>query len=128
MFQFYVRLKSAAVMGSSSKNLFEEEREQALLEELTDSDPSNYSSDNSSGTDDLAVGNVIVFECSDNKDDIVQGSTASSAPHDASATSTCGYMMNYARQREHYVGKCGPQNEIHCTKVFKMFFTDEWWN
>ena len=68
MFQFYVRMKSAAVMGPSSKCLFEEEREQALLEELTDSDPSNSSSDNSSGTDDLAVGNVIVFECSDKKD------------------------------------------------------------
>lgn len=48
--------------------MFEEEREQALLEELTDSDPSNSSSDNSSGTDDLAVGNVIVFERSDKKD------------------------------------------------------------
>jgi len=55
VFQFYVRLKSAAVMGSSSKRLFEEEREQALLEELTDSDPSNSSSDNSIGTDDLAM-------------------------------------------------------------------------
>ena len=99
-----------------------------MLEELTDSDPSNSNSANSSGTDDLAVGNVIVFECSDNKDDIVQGSTASNAPNDASAMSTCGYMMNYVRQREHYVGKCGPQNEIHCAKVFKMCFTDEWWN
>jgi len=96
VFQFYVRLKSAAVMGSSSKRLFEEEIEQALLEELTDSDPSNSSSDNSSGTDNLAVGNVIVFKRSDNKDDIVQGFTASSAPNDVSATSTRGYMMNYA--------------------------------
>jgi len=61
VFQFYVRLKSAAVMGSSNKHLLEEETEQALLE-LTDSDPSNSSSDNSSGTDDLVVGNVIVFE------------------------------------------------------------------
>ena len=44
MFQFYVRLKSAAVMWSSSKRLLEEETEQALLEELTDSDPSNSGS------------------------------------------------------------------------------------
>lgn len=45
MFPLYVRLKSAAVMGSSSKGLLEEEIKQALLEELTDSDPSNSSSD-----------------------------------------------------------------------------------
>jgi len=123
-----VRLKSAAVMGSSSKCLVEEEIEQVLLEELTDSDPSNFSSDNSSGTDDLAVGNVIVFEHSNNKEDIVQGSTASNAPNDVRATLTCEYMMNYAGQREQYVGNCGTQNEIHCAEVFKMFFTDEWWN
>ena len=82
MFQFYVRLKSAAVMGSSSKSLLQSKREQALLVELTDSDSSNSSSANSSGTDNLAVGNVIVFEHSDNKDDIVQSSTASNAPND----------------------------------------------
>jgi hypothetical protein len=56
-------------MGSGSKCLLEEEIEQALLEELTDSDPSNSSSDKSSGIYNLAVGNVIVFERSDNKDD-----------------------------------------------------------
>jgi len=41
----YVRLKSAAAMGSSSKGLLEEEMKQALLEELTDSESSNSSSD-----------------------------------------------------------------------------------
>jgi len=60
----------------------------------------NSSSDNSSGTDDVTVDNVIVFEHSDNKDDIVQGSTASNAPNDVSATLTCGYMTNYGGQRE----------------------------
>jgi hypothetical protein len=115
-------------MGSSGKCLLEEEIEQALLEELTDSDPSNSSSDKSSGTNNLAVGNVTVFEHSYNKDDIVQGSTASSAPNDVNATLTCGYMMNYGGQREQHVGNCGTQNEIHCAEVFKMFFIDEWWN
>ena len=47
-FQFYLRLQSGAVMVSSSKGLFEEEIEQALLEELADSDPSNSSSGDSS--------------------------------------------------------------------------------
>ena len=74
----------------------------------------------------MAVGNVIVFEGSDNKDDSVQVSAASNAPNDVSATLTCGYMMNYVGQREQYVGNCGPQNKIHCAEVFKMFFTDEW--
>jgi hypothetical protein len=34
-------------------------------------------------------------------------------------------MMNYAGQREQFVGNCGPQNEIHCAEVFKMFYSDE---
>jgi hypothetical protein len=32
-------------------------------------------------------------------------------------------------QREQFVGNCGPQNEAenetHCDKVFKIFFTDD---
>jgi hypothetical protein len=55
-------------MASSSKGLFEEEIDQALLEELTDSDHCSSSSDeDSSGTDDLAVDEVIAMECSDEK-------------------------------------------------------------
>lgn len=61
----------------------------------------------------MAIGNVIVFERSDNKDDIVQSSAASNATNDVSVTFTCGNMMNYIGQREQYVGNCGPQNEIH---------------
>jgi hypothetical protein len=75
-FQFYLRPQSGAVMASSSKGLFEEEIEQAFLEELTDSDPSNSSSgEDLSGTDDLAVGEVTALEFSDSKDD-TQSSTA----------------------------------------------------
>ena len=69
--QLYLWLQSAAVMASCSEGLFEEEIEQALLEELTDSDHCSSSSDDeSSGTDDLAVDKVTAMECSD-KDDIV---------------------------------------------------------
>jgi hypothetical protein len=67
----YFWLQSAAVMASCSEGLFEEEIEQALLEELTDSDHCSSSSDDeSSGTDDLAVDKVTAMECSD-EDDIV---------------------------------------------------------
>ena len=73
----------------------------------------------------MAVGEVIALECSDNEDD-VQGAAESSAP---SATFTWEDMTNYEGQREQFVGNCGPQNEAqnetHCAKVFKMFFTDE---
>ena len=63
-----MRPQSGAVMASSSKGLFEEEIDQALLEELTDSDHCSSSSDeDSSGTDDLAVDEVIAMECSDEK-------------------------------------------------------------
>jgi hypothetical protein len=38
-------------------------------------------------------------------------------------------MTNYVGQREQFVDKYGPQNEVqnetHCAKVFKMFFDDE---
>ena len=47
-------------MASSRKCLFEEEIEENLLEEYTDSDQSISSDDDSSGTDDLTVGEVIV--------------------------------------------------------------------
>ena len=67
-------------MVSTSKGLFVEEIEQALLEELQDSEPSDSSSDDdSSGTNDLALGKVIALECSDNKDDM-QEAAAPSVP------------------------------------------------
>jgi len=54
-----------------------------LLEEVTASDQSSCSdNDDSSGTDDLTVGEVIGLECSDN----VQFATASSAPSALSDT------------------------------------------
>jgi hypothetical protein len=34
-------------------------------------------------------------------------------------------MTNYVGQRENFFDNCGPQNETHCAKVFKMFFDDE---
>jgi hypothetical protein len=110
VFQFYLRLQYGAVMASSSRGLFEEEIEQPLLEELADSDPSNSSSeDDSSGTNDLAVGEVIALEFSDNEDDI-RSSTAPSAPNSLSATFTWEDMTNYVEQREKFVGNCDPEN------------------
>jgi hypothetical protein len=73
----------------------------------------------------LALGEVTALECSDNKDD-VQGAAARSVP---SATFTWEDVTNYVGQREQFVGNCGAQNEAqnetHCAKVFKMFFTDD---
>jgi hypothetical protein len=98
--QLYLRLQSGAVMASSSEGLFEEEIEQALLEELTDSDQCSSSSDDeSSGTDDLAMDEVIAMECSDEKDDIVRGASAPSVPSAISAS-----RMNYASPVQ---GTCG---------------------
>ena len=80
--------QSGAVMASCSKCLFEEEIEQAWLEKLTDSDHCSSSSDDeSSGTDDLVVDEVIAMECGDEEDDIVRGSSAPSA--------TSASRMNY---------------------------------
>jgi hypothetical protein len=97
-----------------------------LLEELTASDQSSCSDDDdSSGADDLTVGEVIGLECSDN----VQFATASSAPSALSDTFMWEDMTNYVGQREQFVDNCGPQNkaqnETHCAKVFKMFFVEE---
>jgi len=60
------------MLASSSKGVFEEEISQALLEELTDSNSS--SGYDSSGTDGMAVGEVIALESSDNENYNVQGS------------------------------------------------------
>ena len=72
MFHFCLRLQSGAMLASSSKGVFEEEISQALLEELTDSNSS--SGYDSSGTDGMAVGEVIALESSDNENYNVQGS------------------------------------------------------
>ena len=56
----------------------------------------------------------------------MQGAAAPSA---LNATFMWEDTTNYVGQREQFVGNCGPQNEAqnetHCAKVFKMFFTDE---
>ena len=58
---FLSKLQSVAVMVSIRKCLLKDKIEQSLLEELTASDQSSYSDDDdSSGTDDLTVGEVIV--------------------------------------------------------------------
>jgi hypothetical protein len=55
-------------MAAPRKCLFEDEIEQSLLQELTDSDHSNFSDESDlSGSNDLTVGEVIGAECSDNK-------------------------------------------------------------
>ena len=110
--------------------MLEDEIEQRLLEELTASDQSSCSDDDdSSGTDDLNVVEVIGSECSDNESDNAQCATASSAPTALRATFTLEDMTNYVGQREQFVDNYGPQNEAqnetHCAKVFQMFFDDE---
>jgi hypothetical protein len=116
--------------------LFEDEIEQHLLEELTDSDHSTFSDKSYlSGTEDLTVGKVIGTEYSDNESDNVQFAAPSSAPSVSSASSaifTWGDMTNYVGQREQFVDNYGPQNEAqnetHCATVFKMFLMTNWWN
>ena len=71
MFHFCLRLQSGVVLASSSKGLFEEEIAQVLLEELTDFN-SSLGDPDSSGTDGMAVSEVIALECSNNEDYNVQ--------------------------------------------------------
>ena len=102
----------------------------SLLEELTAFDQSSCSDDDdSSGTDDLTVVEVLGSEC-DNESDDVQCATASSAPTASIATFMWEDVPNYVWQREQFVDNYGPeneakneaQNETLCAKVFKMFF------
>ena len=128
--RFRLKLQSVAMMASIRKGLLDDDIEQSLLEELTSSDQSHCSDDDdSSGTDDLTVVEVIGSECSDNESDDVQCATASSVPAVSSATFAWEDMTNYVGQREQFVDNYGPQNdaqnETHCAKVFKMFVDDE---
>jgi len=108
---FRLNPQSVAMMTSSRKGLLEDETEQSLLEELTASDQSSCSDDDdSNGTDDLTVVEVLGKECSDNENDAVQCATASSAPTALSATFTWEDMTNYIGQREHR--HCVPES-IH---------------
>ena len=80
--------------------MLEDETEQSLLEELTASDQSSFGdNDDSNGTDDWTVVEVIGSECSDNESDDVQCATASSAPTASIATFTWQDMTNYVGQR-----------------------------
>jgi hypothetical protein len=63
-------------MAASRKYMSEDEIEQSLLEKLTASDQSSFSDESdSSGTDDLTVGELIGVECSDIESDDVQFAT-----------------------------------------------------
>jgi hypothetical protein len=72
------------------------EIEPSLLEEHTASDQSSSSDDyDSSGTDDLSVGVVIISEYSYDESDDVECATASSASSASSATFMKEDMTNY---------------------------------
>ena len=79
--------------------MLEDEIEQSLLEELTAYDQSSCSDDdNSSGTDDLTVVEVLGSEC-DNDSDDVQCATASSVPTASIATFTWEDVPNYVKAK-----------------------------
>jgi hypothetical protein len=119
-------------MATSRVDLFEDEIEQSFVEEFTASDQSSLIDESdSSGTDDLTVGEVIGAECCDNESDNVQFATTSSVPSASSALSAVFMwedMTHYAGQREQFVDNYGPQNEAQndtqCAKVFRMFFDE----
>jgi hypothetical protein len=121
-------------MASSRKCLLEDEIEQSLLEKLTVSDQSRSSDDDdSSGTDDLIVGEVIVSEYSYDEGDDVECATASSAPSASSATFAWEDMTNYVRQREIFffiiVGlKMKPKMKLTVLKCLKCFLMMNSWN
>jgi len=109
---FRSKLQSVAVMTSSRKCLLEDEIEQILFKELTASDQSiSIDDDDSSGTDDFTVGEVIGSEYSDDESDNMEFTTASIAPIASSATFTWEDMTNYVGQKENFFDNCGPQNE-----------------
>jgi hypothetical protein len=126
--QFYLSLQSGAVITPSSKGLFVEETEQVLLEIITDTYPSNTSpDDDSTGTDDLAIGKVIGLECSDKEDNIEEDATVCSVPS-SSAMFTWDNVTKYVGPREQSVGNCGPRMKpkmkLTMLKGSKVFY----WN
>ena len=119
------------MMASSRKRLLEDEIEQSLLEELTASDQSSCSDvDDSSGTDDFTVVDVLSSECSDSED--VQRATASSAPTASSATFTWEDMTNYVGQGYSLLINMGlkmkPKMKLIVLKCSKCFLMTNWWN
>ena len=91
----------------------EEEIEESLLEEYTDSDQSISSDDDDSSDD-------------------VQCATASSAPSASSATFTWEDMTNYVGQRENFLDTVGlkmkPKMKLTVLKCSKCFLMKNWWN
>jgi len=123
---FCSKLQSVANMASCRKCLLEDEIEQSLLDELTASDQrSCCDDDDSSGTNDLSVVEVIDSECSDSESDDAQCATASSARTASSALFVWEDMMIYVGQREQFIDNYGPQNEpqneTNCASVQNVF-------
>jgi len=107
----------------------EDKIEQSFLEELTASDQSSSSDDeDSSGTDDLTVGKVIVSKYRDDESDDVQCATASSAPSASCATFTWEKMTNYAGQRENFLINVGLKMKLTVLKFLKCILMTNSWN
>jgi hypothetical protein len=112
-------------MASSSGVFLSSEKVDKVLEEiLSDSESSFfYSDDDSSGIDDLPVGEAIAIERTEdeNSDSEIAVQSVSS-----SARFTWEDMTNYVGRREQFIGNCGPQNDAkdvtEGADKFKFFF------
>jgi hypothetical protein len=100
------------------------EKVDKVLEEIfSDSESSFFDSDDdSSGIDDLPVGEAIAVERTEDED-----SDSESVVQSVSSTARFAWEdMNYVGQREQFIGNCGPQNDAkdvtEGADIFKLFF------
>jgi hypothetical protein len=107
--------------------LSSEKVDKVLDEILSDSESSFFDSDDdSSGIDDLPVGEAIAVERTEHEDSDSESAAQSVS---SAARFTWEDMMNYVGRREQFIGNCGPQNDAkdvtEGTDIFKLFFTQD---
>jgi hypothetical protein len=106
--RFFIH-QSAAAMASSSRVFLSSEKVDKVLDEvLSDSESSFFDSDDSSGIDDLPVGEAIAIERTEDEDSDNESAVQSVS---SAARFTWEDMTNYVGRREQFIGNCGPQND-----------------
>jgi hypothetical protein len=110
-------------MASCNGVFLSSEKVDKVLEEILSDYESSFfdSDDDSSGIDDLPVGEAIAVERTEEDTDSEVLFNLSSA-----ARFTWEDMTNYVGRREQFIGNCGPQNDAKYVSegadIFKLFF------
>jgi hypothetical protein len=123
--RFFIH-QTAAGMTSSSRVFLSSEKVDKVLDEILSDSESSFLDSDSSGIDDLPVGEAIAVERTEDEDSDSESAVQSVSTADRF---TWEDMPNYVGRREQFIRNCGPQNDAkdvtEGADIFKLFFTQD---